>query len=189
MADNPLGFRPSRNLVGGGGFRSRKYTVASTNGQNLFIGDAVKLIGGFIEAVSGAGEFGIGVIKAIYAANGRPLTHNQPDNGPFRLGTNSAANIIDVYDDPNIVFQIQANATASIANIGQVANLSAGTGNTSTGFSGQKMNIADATAAVSAGAAEGTFRVVGLAPVERGAFSLTNDVEVIFDKHVFGGGL
>ncbi len=189
MVQDPLGFRPSRNLVGGGGFRSKKYTVASTNGQNLFIGDAVKLVAGFIEAVSGAGEFGIGVIKACYTATGRPLTHSQPDNGPFRRGANSAANIVDVYDDPNTVFQVQANATAAIANIGQVANLSAGVGNTNTGLSGHELNIADATAAVSAGAAEGTFRIIGLAPVERGVFASANDVEVIFDKHVFGGGL
>ncbi len=189
MVDDPLGFRPVRNLGGGVGFRSHRYVVSSGNGQDLFIGDAVKLIGGFVEAVSGAGEEGIGVLKAVYTATGRPLTFNQPDNGPFRQGANSAANVVDVYDDPHIIYQVQANATAAQVNIGQVANLSAGTGNTNTGLSGHELNIADATAAGSANAAGPTFRIVSLAAVELGVFSSGNDVEVIFDKHGLGGGL
>lgn len=188
--NNVRGLVPSRNLHGGSKFRTKQYVVSSANGENLFQGDVVKLVGGKIEACSGAiSEYPVGVIKAIYTATGRPLTHSLPDNAAYRIGSNSADSLVDVYDDPGVVFRAQANATATTALVGKVATISAGAGSTTTGQSGHEINITYATAAVTAGAsAAGMVRVLGLAPVELGVAASANDVEVIFRRHLYHGG-
>jgi len=152
----PFGLRPSRYMNGtpytGGG---RAYYVPSTNGNNLFVGDPVKITGtanaaefqGFAIgqantvaiATAGASNDVTGVIVAV-----QPVTR---ESTVYRAA--SAESIVFVEDDPNVIFEIQDDGSAAAlgaAGVGLNAVLAAGSGgSTVSGRSSWQLDLGGVT--------------------------------------------
>lgn len=196
MATSPnvrRGFVPSRHLNGGSHFRSHRYPVNASAATGLFMGDPCYLSAGYVKPITtdDLNQKILGVIKACYASNQKPLTFSQPTRGPFLQA--STAGWVDVYDDPGIVYRVQADATASQADVGKTVDVTAsGGGNTATGYSRMEIDISTASAA-----SEGSlnpFQIVGVAPNELdrvdgtpgvNGFGTNNDLEVVIFNGVF----
>lgn len=183
------GFRPVRTLSGGHKFRSRKYPVNQNNAHDLFIGHAVILSSGNVVEHSSTGTTPLlGVIKATYTTDkNRPRTHNS--GGLYIPG--SAQAWVDVYDDPNIVFAVQVDATASAAMVGKIIDVVAtGSGVPYTGQSGMVLDATtlttEARTSGSSNAVGGPFKIVA-APsmLERDKTADNQYVDVIINFHAF----
>lgn len=193
MANNPRGFVPTRHLGGSVNFRTNRYSVSANNPTSIMVGKAVYLESdGHVRVVRTSGgsvnERGVlGVVRSIYNSSNRPLTHNLPSTANILPA--STAGYVDVIDDPDVVFLVDADASATQANIGQYVRVTAGSDITAAGIPGWSVRIADATAS----SVGHKFMIVGLGPNEtldtvgEGAFQgLDNpDVEVIISDHHF----
>ena len=152
-ADRPFGLRPVRYLNGSPwNGKSRPYYMTTSSGTALFIGDPVDItgasnttevtvIGGnfppgtlstVTHATAGDGNRIVGVVTGVMAANRESTIYREA----------STARVIEVCDDPNVVFQIQDDASGTLAttDVGLNANLVSGTGSTATGRSGWELD-------------------------------------------------
>lgn len=177
----PMGFVPSRKL-GGGCLVTNPYTIASGYNTNLFSGDPVVMTGtGKNIALAAAGETGaVGVFAGckFIDAEGRPqFKPYWPANTVLAAGTECEAL---VYDDPDIIFKIQADTVAA-ADVGALCDWVAGTGSVITGQSG-------AQAEASATAATGkSLRILGKLPEVGNEYGQYGKVEVLFVEHALRG--
>jgi hypothetical protein len=164
--------------------------VSANNPTAIFIGDAVELFSdGKVRVIDTSGASAneravLGVVRAVYDNNQRPLTHSLPAKGQFIDG--STAGFVDVCDDPDVVFLVSTDATAKQADVGQFVRVTAGSANSTVGISGQHLRLADATAS----AVGHRFVIMGLGPNEKAtgglgeaAFSNNQDVEVLIVNH------
>lgn len=179
------GFRPARKLSGGCKFRSRPYPVNANNPKDLFVGHAVVLSSGnIVEATSTGTDPILGVIKATYTGTkNRPRTH---ESSPVRVPASTAA-FVDVIDDPDVVFSIEVDGTASAAMVGQVIDIAASqSGNATTGQSGMYLQASTIAAPTSANFQTLPFRIVAApSDLERGVAASGNRVDVIINSHQF----
>lgn len=195
MATNsPRGFWPSRNQHGSGTQKTHRYPVSANNAAALFIGDPVVLnAGGGVQSwltadasAIGAKRGLLGVVARIYDSNGRPLTHNQPTNGPFLDA--STGGFVDVYDDPDCIFIANASVTATRNHVQQLVPVAFGVYNSAAGISGAGIDLANGV--VTATGNE-PFQVMGLAdnnldwPNPFIGSAANNDVEVRVADHTF----
>ncbi len=153
--NNPSGFTPLFHLCGGE-IRSRPYVVAT--GATVFENDVVSLTSaGTIQAASaGAGGVCVGV-AATYGTAGQ---------------------VVQVHDDPFIVFGVQCDGALAASNVGEVYDHIAGSGNTTTKISGHTLNsTADANTI--------NFRLLGLVSTPGNAWGAYQDVMVIFNQHAY----
>lgn len=153
----PFGLRPAFHPSGV--IRPVAGTIASGYASNIFMGSPIGYIADGSIALAPAG--GTGITGACGAFQGVEYT---PSNGRRVLSNtwpaNQVATEIVAYftNDPNIVYEIQANATLTQAAIGEQFDWSANTtasGNTVTGISNVTLNVAST-------AANAGLRVVGL---------------------------
>jgi hypothetical protein len=156
--DRPFGLRPVQHKSGqpwNGAFRP--YYVPSTYGTALFIGDPVTLTGTSNTAVvtaPGAGKFGIGTLPEINKATLGDSSSDAervygvivgfaPSSSTLDLKWNTAstARVVYVADDPDLLFEIQANGAIPAASIGLNAIMIADhSGSTVTGLSGIELD-------------------------------------------------
>jgi len=133
--DAPFGLRPAKHS-GGGTARGNAYSIASTYGTDLFHGDPVRSTGtGRNIQIGTAGGSILGVfIGCEYTkSNGEYVFDNKWVASTALLsGTTATAY---VWDDPQMLFYAQAAGDVAEADIGLLADLSSGTGNSSTGIS------------------------------------------------------
>jgi hypothetical protein len=156
----PFGFKPVRHLAGGT-IRSNEYTIntSGTTGfnDNIFCGDAVVLnADGTIEIGAVANRV-TGIFDGCqYVASDGSIvfSRNWVASTAVKTGTSITC---WVYDDPNIVFEVQATTYAA-TDKGLIIDHVVGTGNTSTGQSGSYADMGDTTVT------SGGFRVLGLVP-------------------------
>jgi hypothetical protein len=81
--------------------------------------------------------------------------------------------------DPTIVYEVQSNAALTVADIGKQYNLSAISGNTTTGLSTQSLDVSSA-------AANAMVRLIGVTPGPDNAFGDTYViVQVQISEHQF----
>ena len=189
--DNPRGFVPSRHLNGRVDFSHNQYRVSGNNPTKIFVGDPVFLHSdGKVRVVEtsamSANERAIlGIVRSVYNSDGRPLTHNLPGTGQFIAASTQA--FVDVVDDPNVIFLVQADSATKQGEIGQYVRATAGPANTALGRSGFQIKMVDQTAC----AVGSHFQIVGVAPLEKinglgdGAFSANQDVEVRIANHMY----
>ena len=188
--NNPRGFEPAQSLGGGQFFQTRRYKVSADNGAAIFPGDLVMLgpqggVQGWTDASAiGAMDPALGVVKALYDTNGKPLTFSQPTNGPFLDA--STEGYAEVYDNPDAVFVANASASFATSNLGHFAALTVGVDNSAAGISGQGVTLG--TTASSVGGHP--FMVMGLAeadgfPDQEAAGARNNDVYVKITDHVY----
>lgn len=148
----PFGFRPAYHPTGLE--RAKKYTIASAYGTTLLKGQMVTLnTNGTITTAAAAADFlGIFVGVEYVDSNGKPNVQN------YWPASTVATNIVAwVLDDPETVFEAQANGAVAQTAIGDqadVVNVSAGS--TSTGLSTSGLNSSLAGAA-----AQGQWKIVG----------------------------
>jgi hypothetical protein len=137
----PRGLIPLRHN-GGGLVRTNRYEIASGLAANIFRGDPVKPTGTNNRiTVAAAGDRLQGVAHGFEwtDVNGAPRFEKfWPTGTTVKTGTLAYAH---VYDDPNIVYEIQTNGTGAVADTGACADVTMATaGSTITGQSGAQID-------------------------------------------------
>ena len=135
----PYGLRPV-NMLGGQSMSHgiRQYKIASGYATSIFNGDLVKLVvGGTIEKDTGTTTATpVGVFLGVeYEDTNHGLLHKQMWTASTTVKTGTTAWAY-VCDDPDALFEIQADDTLSQNAIGTNAAIVQGSGNTATGKSG-----------------------------------------------------
>ena len=92
-------------------------------------------------------------------------------------GTVATDIVAYVYDDPYTVFRIQSAGTPAQANVGECADVVAGTGSTTTGQSGFSLN-----GTMSNGTA--TCKILGLWEDPSNSFAQYAQLEVLINEHL-----
>lgn len=190
--NNPRGFVEHRHLSGAVSPQTHWYKVKAdgvSGSKQKFPGDPVVLVSGLSVAVipatgTAASLPVLGVIRAVYNSDKRPLTFNQPSvGGPFLPA--STAGWAEVNVDPFQTYLVNTEATVTSTLIGQFVDVTANTANTAAGRSG--FTIKTASAANTADSSL-PFQVIDI-----GANNLdgiiggesNQDVEVIIANHAF----
>ena len=192
-ADIPSGLRPIKHRNGAAyNGAVNYYYVPSTYATALFVGDPVVKTGtsntAEVEA-PGAGNFGIGTLAEVNKATAG--TTNRITGvivgicaDPDGLGRsyNPASNeaVIAVCDDPDVIFEVQADGTATAAMVGLNAVLIyTNTGDTLNGRSGAELSITTAPA-TTVGFQLNILRLVNRVDNEMGEFA---KLEVRINQH------
>jgi hypothetical protein len=163
--------------------RPTAFTCASGYAQNIFQNQPVRIApstgGGETEGTlvaSAVGDAFIGTFQGVEFtdSDGRRRVSN-------KWTASQAATEIVAYAtlDPTIVYEVQSNAALTVADIGKQYNLSAISGNTTTGLSTQSLDVASA-------AANAMVRLIGVTPGPDNAFGDTYViVQVQISEHQF----
>ena len=161
----PYGFKPL-NHVGGTPYAGavRHIKIASGFGTNIFNGSIVNIVAaGTIEVVtdigSNADQFPAGVIGVFVGCTYTdPTSKNITFSNHWPTGTVASDAMAYVVDDPQVLFQVQADATVAQTALGANAPLAAvqstSTGDTTTGNSTTALDADEVTTATVA------FRIV-----------------------------
>lgn len=161
--DAPFGLRPIRNAAGGvynGAIN--KYYVPATDSTALFIGDAVVKTTTANAAVvkSGTEDHAIGTLMTVTkvtAGDGNAITgvivgfEADPDNRSRVHRVASTERVALVCDDPNALFEIQADGTLAVTAVGLNAVLiDTHTGSAVTALAGSELDTTSDTPAADA---------------------------------------
>lgn len=175
--DRPNGLTPVRHLSGGT-IRASVYSIAADYATKIHSGSLVSRTGtGRNIALSDADGPAVGVFAGCeyVDVNGdvqfRPYW---PAPGAVATGTTVKA---FVFDDPQIVFEVQADGAVVEANIGQTADVTVGTGSDSTGRSATELNSADINGT------DGLLTILGLSARPDNAYGTNAKVEVAIKLH------
>lgn len=199
-ADTPFGLRPIKHRNGATyNGAINPYYIPSTYATALFIGDAVIKTGTSNTAgvtLPSAGEFAIGTLPEINAAaagDGNRITGVIVGFSPDPAGLDrkhnpaSTERIAYVCDDPDVIFEIQADGAVPAASVGLNAVLIAThSGSTTTGLSGMEL---DTTSDVPA--ADASNQLLILRQVNRPDNEpnlIHNKIEVLINQHTENQG-
>lgn len=180
------GLRPAYQEGGGSNFRAKKYT-AVTSGA-MYVGDAVLVSAGVVKplAAQAAGVVAsgkcLGAVAHFENPDGRAPTFALP-NGNIGKPAGSAGWSAFVYDDPNIVYAIETNGTASAGLVGGIHSIVSATPTTALGQSGHQL----VDTAASAG--DGQFVVVGVRQDVSGSTGANSHALVKIVRHTYGNQL
>jgi hypothetical protein len=155
-SNNPFGMRPLGNLSATGAQKQYSYLIKEDYATNIFQGDLVRLVGGYIQRLGGATQAAVGVFNGCFyddPVTGKPTWSNKYiANAAFTKDIQ-----VEVIDDPSQLFLIQADSQAIVqADIGENVGVAYGTGNVTTGLSGMTTSGAPDTTAGN------TLKIVGL---------------------------
>ena len=141
--DASFGLKPVKMMGGSpySGGQSR-YRIAANYGTNIFQGDLVaQVTGGGIELHADGGTVPIvGVFNGCMFTD--PTTSEQVFSNHYPASTNASDIIAFVHDDPNTVFEIQADDTFPVADLfGNFDIVYTNSGSTTTGISGAELDV------------------------------------------------
>ena len=141
--DASFGLKPVKMMGGSpySGGQSR-YRIAANYGTNIFQGDLVmQVTGGGIEIHADGGTVPIvGVFNGCMYTD--PTTSEQVFSNHYPASTNASDIIAFVIDDPNVVFEIQADDTFPVADLfGNFDIVYTSSGSTVTGISGAELDV------------------------------------------------
>jgi hypothetical protein len=141
--DASFGLKPVKMMGGSpySGGQSR-YRIAANYGTNIFQGDLVmQVTGGGIEIHADGGTVPIvGVFNGCMFTD--PTTSEQVFSNFYPASTNASDIIAFVHDDPNTVFEIQADDTFPVADLfGNFDIVYTNSGSTTTGISGAELDV------------------------------------------------
>lgn len=142
--DAPRGAKPAFHLAGGV-IRARGYTIASAYGTGIFTGDLVKAVtAGGIEAAAATNRV-IGVFAGVQYVD----PQGEQKFSRYWPAAQVATEIMGtVYDDPQIVFEMQADGAVTVDDRFNLADhVTTHAGNTATGQSGMEVNSSTGTGA------------------------------------------
>lgn len=199
--DAPFGLRPIRHRSGApyNGAVSPVY-IDSGYGTALFIGDPVIKVAGGSNAAEvtapGGGKFGIGTLPSVEkatAGDGNRITGVIVSFAPLatdltlKHNTASTARVAYICDDPDVIFEIQADGAIPAASVGLNAVLIyTHSGSTTTGLSGVEL---DTTSDVPAADASNQLLIVRAVNREDNDTTLTHaKVEVLINQHTESQG-
>lgn len=172
----PFGMRPISHLTGGAVRHGKPYAIASGYATALYEGDPVKMVGTSrnIEAAAATDQNLIGVFAGcVYkVTNGGRVIFSKKWPASQAVVWAQA----HVFDDPDLVFEIQAN-TVALADIGQMCDFVLNGGNDATLRSGYEAN---------AGAAAGTakpLKILGLSNRPGTVVGAFANIQVMFASH------
>lgn len=141
-ANRPAGLQVVGHVSGGMPNRMNRYHIASGGAFNLYRNDACvpTATSKNIARPAAATDRLIGVFDGCFyvEADGTPRYNVRWPTGTVPL-TGSTPEAF-VYDDPNLLFEIQGDEDLVLADIGALADLVIGTGNNSTGVSGDMLD-------------------------------------------------
>jgi hypothetical protein len=135
--------------------RPSVYSIASGYATGILANQPVKIAADGTIAAAAIGDRFIGTFQGVTwtDTNGKQQFSNQWTAST--TGTNIQANVTR---DPSIIYNIQANATMTVANIGEQYDFTTITaGSTTTGLSALMLNVAST-------AANASLQVIGLTP-------------------------
>ena len=176
--DAPNGAKPVRHLTGGV-IRAREWKIIGDGNasSNIFTGDFVKLQSSGYITVAAAGNRLLGVFAGCKytASDGTPKFAKYWPASTTTLGSADATAY--VYDDPNIVFAIQGDGTDAFTQVGNLANIVATAGSTTTGQSKMELdtdNIGTGTA---------NLRILGITDDPKNSWGANTEQEVLIHEH------
>ena len=177
--NGPFGLRPIRHN-GGGQIRASEYSIASEYNTNIFTGDVVELsgTGRNVTKAAASNPDNIGVFAGCrYVTSAGKQVFSQ-----YWPASTTATDIVAfVYDDPNIVFEVQADA-AAVGEMGVLVTWNVGTGSTVTGQSGAYAVVNGKTDTTGE-----PLRVMGIVQRPDNAYGAYAKIEVVFVEHVLKG--
>ena len=172
------GFRPVKHVTGAPyNGQANIYGVASGDSTALFVGDVVKLaadgnaagiqyVTAHAAGVAGTGQPALGVVVGVINTKLDPVDGRMSagsislDTPVYRPG--SVEQYVLVADSPDLIYEVEATAAGSaysfaVADVGQNANIFAGSGSTNTGNSAHSLNMSDKGTAATL-----PFKIVGV---------------------------
>ena len=183
--DAAFGMRPVK-MVGGAPFTGgqSRYRIAANYGTSIFQGDMVaQVTGGGVEVHADGGSVPIvGVFNGCRYTD--PTTGKETFSNYYPASTNAADIEAFIIDDPNVIFEIQADATFPVADLlGNFDIVYTSAGSTVTGISGAELDVAT-------GATTATLPIkaidISQDPENSDVGSDATNVYVVIQNHIFG---
>ena len=175
-----------------------RYHIPASYATNVFIGDAVVKTGTSNAAVveTCAGKYAIGSlpdVNRVTVGDGNAITGVVIGFDPIptalgrKYGVASTARVALVVDDPKARFHIRDDGAAALAitSVGLNAVLIEGTGNTTTGISGLKL---DTNSDVPAADASNQLTILRLADIHDNVIGVNAVWEVSINQHTESDG-
>jgi len=185
--DAPFGLKPTR-MIGGGPYNGgqSRYRIASNYGTSIFQGDlVVQVADGTIARYVVGSNSGADVVLGVF--NGCRFTNPDTKKETFQnfYKANTVQGDIEAFviDDPNVVFEVQANAAFAVTALFANFKTTAGTGSTFTGQSGVELDVSTlaTTAALPLKAID-----ISLDPDNDDTGATNTNVLCVIANHVYG---
>ena len=183
--DASFGLRPVRMMGGSpySGGQSR-YRIAANYGTAIHQGDMVmQVTGGTVEIHADGGTVPIvGVFNGCQFTD--PTTGEQVFKNHYPASTNASDIIAFIIDDPNVVFEVQANAAFPIADLfGNFDIIYTNSSSTLSGVSGAELEVS--TGATTAGL---PLKAIDISqdPDNSDVSTANTNVLVVIQNHIMG---
>lgn len=178
--NKPFGMRALGNLSATGAQKQYGYLIKEDYNTNIYQGDLVRLVGGYIQRLSSATQAAVGVFNGCYYTD--PTTGKPTWSNKFIVNAAFTADIeADIIDDPNQLFLIQADSTViAQSDIGENVGVTYGSGNTTTGQSAMTTSGAPDTTAGN------TLKIVGLYDAPGNELGAYAQLVVKINNHSYG---
>ena len=150
--DAPFGFRPVRHLSGGQ-IRTNEYKIAANYGTSLFQGQALIAVNDGTVAAGTTSGVVVGIFGGCFFTH--PTTGKPTFSNHYPASTNASDIVAFVYDDPQLVFEVQGDGIGVVADIFSGFDLVGTSGSTLTGRSTQELDT-------STTGTSGQFKMIGI---------------------------
>ena len=183
--DAAFGMRPVK-MIGGAPFTGgqSRYRIAANYGTAIFQGDMVaQVTGGGIEVHADGGTVPIvGVFNGCRFTD--PTTGKETFSNFYPASTNASDIEAFVIDDPNVVYEVQADAAFPVADLfGNFDIVYTSSGSTVTGISGAELDV-------TTGATNTNLPIkaidISQDPENSDVSSDATNVQVVIQNHIFG---
>jgi hypothetical protein len=182
--DAPFGLRPARTSISSQ--QQNRYRIAANYGTSIFQGDLVAMVtGGGIERVAAGGSgFILGVFNGCEFTD--PTTGKPTFSNHYPASTNASDIIANVIDDPNAVFEIQADAAFPVADLAGNYDILATAGDTTSGTSRIELEVGTADSTV----ATLPLKAIDISQDPENSDTSTANTNVIvkINNHLFSAG-
>ena len=183
--DAAFGMRPI-GMIGGAPFSGgqSRYRIAANYGTSIFQGDMVaQVTGGTVEVHADGGTVPIvGVFNGCRYTD--PTTKKETFSNFYPASTNASDIEAFIIDDPDVVYEIQADAAFPIADLfGNFDIVYTSAGSTVTGISGAELDV-------TTGATNTNLPIkaidISQDPENSDVGSDATNVKVVIQNHIFG---
>ncbi len=182
--DAPFGLRPARTSISSQ--QQNRYRIAANYNTSIFQGDLVAMVtGGGIERVAAGGSgFILGVFNGCEFTD--PTTGKPTFSNHYPASTNASDIIANVIDDPNAVFEIQADAAFPVTDLAGNYDILATAGDTVSGTSRIELEVGTADSTV----ATLPLKAIDISQDPENSDTSTANTNVIvkINNHLFSAG-
>ncbi len=182
--DAPFGLRPARTSISSQ--QQNRYRIAANYNTSIFQGDLVAMVtGGGIERVAAGGSgFILGVFTGCEFTD--PTTGKPTFSNHYPASTNASDIIANVIDDPNAVFEIQADAAFPVTDLAGNYDILATAGDTVSGTSRIELEVGTADSTV----ATLPLKAIDISQDPENSDTSTANTNVIvkINNHLFSAG-